>query len=445
MSRDGSRSNSADERPGSADRPAGGRARLGTTVRALVGDGNGRTLSSVAFGWFLVVGTMLALPAVLPFVKEAYGIDNATAGLAVTLLWIAYTATQFPAGLLTDRLGERAVLVTGLAVGCAGVALLAGAPVFPVFLAGCVVVGLGNGLYPTPRVTTLSATYPEHDSTALGVVMAAGNVGGAALPFAVGAIAVAVGWQSGFVLVAPLFVVGALALWWTVPRRATVTGDERGGSDDGTAVTDSDGREGSDGEAGGPRRLARRLLVAVRDRRVLLVAFAVSLTFFTFQGLTAFLTTYLVSVKGVAPGTAATLFGLLFAVAAVSQPLAGFAASEFGDRVVLVGITVLYALMLVALPFAGGLAVPLLVAVLGTQRGTVPVVNAYVAAVLPPDVRGTGYGLLRTVFTGVAATGAVVVGVLADAGLFDEAFLLLGGLAAAAAGAYVVLPARGRG
>jgi hypothetical protein len=52
---------------------------------------------------------------------------------------------------------------------------------------------------------------------------------------------------------------------------------------------------------------------------------------------------------------------------------------------------------------------------------------------------------LRTVFTGVAATGAVVVGVLADAGLFDEAFLLLGGLAAAAAGAYVVLPARGRG
>jgi predicted MFS family arabinose efflux permease len=419
-------------------------AGVGEIVRALAGGGRGWTLSSVALGWFLVVGTMLALPAVLPFVKESYGIDNATAGLAVTLLWIAYTATQFPAGLLTDRLGERTVLAAGLVVSCAGVALLAGAPLFAVFLGACVLLGLGNGLYPTPRVTALSRTYPERDSTALGVVMAAGNVGGAALPFAAGVVAVAVGWQSGFALVAPMFLVGALALWRTAPRRATPTVADPDGTDgsngpDGTAET-AGGEEGDGGDdADG---LARRLLAALRDRRVLLVAFAVSLTFFTFQGLTAFLTTYLVSVKGIDPGTAAGLFGLLFAVAAVSQPLAGVAADEVGDRAVLVVITVFYALVLAVLPFARGAAVPLLVAVLGTQRGTVPVVNAYVAAVLPPDVRGTSYGLLRTVFTGVAATGAVVVGVFADAGLFDEAFLVLGGLAALAGGAYVVLPAR---
>ena len=417
------------------------RARIGALTRALAGDGRGWTLSSVAFGWFLVVGTMLALPAVLPFVKETYGIDNATAGLAVTLLWIAYTATQFPAGLLTDRLGERTVLVMGLTVGCAGVGLLAGAPVFLVFLAACVVLGLGNGLYPTPRVTTLSATYPEHDSTALGFVMAAGNVGGAVLPFAVGAIAVAVGWQFGYLLAVPLFVVGGLALWVTAPRRTASSEVEPADVADSADADGEDGATPTDDSDG----LVHRLLAAVRDRRVMLIAVAVSLTFFTFQGLTAFLTTYLVSVKGIAPGAAATLFGLLFTVAAVSQPLAGYAASEIGDRVVLVSITAFYALVLAALPFAGGAAVPLLVAVLGTQRGTVPVVNAYVAAVLPPDVRGAGYGLLRTIFTGVAATGAVVVGVLADADLFDEAFFVLGALAAIAAGAYVVLPARDRG
>ncbi|MFB6299010.1 MAG: MFS transporter, partial [Halobacteriales archaeon] len=56
------------------------------------------------------------------------------------------------------------------------------------------------------------------------------------------------------------------------------------------------------------------------------------------------------------------------------------------------------------------------------------------------DIRGSGYGLLRTIFTGVASSAAVVVGFLADADRFDTAFLLLAGLAVLATGCFFLLP-----
>jgi MFS family permease len=58
-----------------------------------------------------------------------------------------------------------------------------------------------------------------------------------------------------------------------------------------------------------------------------------------------------------------------------------------------------------------------------------PVGNAYVVEVVPDDIQGTTVGLSRTVFLLVGAAGPTFVGVAADAGGFDEAFLALAGLA----------------
>lgn len=63
-------------------------------------------------------------------------------------------------------------------------------------------------------------------------------------------------------------------------------------------------------------------------------------------------------------------------------------------------------------------------------------------AALPDDVEGVSYGLLRTVYLGIGATGSVAVGAFADADLFDEAFLFLGCLTAVVFGLYILLPSR---
>jgi predicted MFS family arabinose efflux permease len=395
-------------------------AAVGGTVEGLRGDGRGWVVVTVALGWFLVVGTMLTLPALLPRIIDEFGVSNATAGLAVTTLWLVYGALQFPAGLLTDRVGERLMLLGSMTTGVVVAAAFALAPSFPAFVVACGVLGVVGGLFATPRVTLLSRLYPDRSGTALGTVMSFGNVGASLLPVAAGLVAGALGWRFGFGVAVPLFLVAVLAVWVAVPGRSEAV----------DAAPDRSLRE-----------VARPLARQLTSREILLVTAGVTLTFFTFQGLTAFLTTYLVTAKGLSGGTATLLFGALFAVAAVTQPVAGRVADDLGERSVLVAITGAYAVLLVGLVLSGSLlALAPLVVLLGTQRGATPVATAYLTAALPEEIRGTGYGLLRTVFTGVSSSAAVVVGLLADRDLFDAAFLALAGLAALATACYLLLP-----
>lgn len=176
---------------------------------------------------------------------------------------------------------------------------------------------------------------------------------------------------------------------------------------------------------------------------VVLATGAALLMLFVFQGLTAFFTTYLVEVKGLSQGTAGGLFALLFLSGAAFQSVAGTAADRYGHERVLVAIAVVSAPPLAAFPFLDGLAPLGVVAVLlGIRPAMGPVSNAYIVGVLPNEVQGAAWGLLRTGFFTVGSFGSVFVGVLADRALFGEAFLLLAGLTVVAAALYVFLPPR---
>lgn len=396
-------------------------AKVGSGVDTLRGDGRGRILTVVAVGWLLVLGTRVVLPALLPQVKTAFGIDNATAGLLVSVLWAAYAVTQFPAGMMVDRIGERTTLTASAVVTAAGAAALTFAPSFVVFVLGSVLFGLGSGLYAPPRVTVLSRIYPDRDGTALGITFAVGNLGAAALPLIAGALAVWVHWRLGFgFVVIPLALV-AVGLWVYVPSRPS---------------------EQARAAERFTRRTAVRLFRGVTDRDVALAWVAMTLVLVTYQGITAFLPTYLVEVKGLSQTTASTLYGLFYASGAVSQWFAGNAADRYGERVVLAALAGFGVVTLGLLPFVGGTAaLAALLALLGTRLGIGPVGNGFVAALLPDEIQGAGYGLFRTFYLAVGASGSLIVGVLAERGLFDEAFLLLAGVTAAASVLYLFLPA----
>lgn len=389
------------------------------TAAELHQGGRGWLIVAIAMGWFLVVGTMLTIPAVLPDIKSEFGLSNAGVGVAVTAMWLVYGACQFPAGLLTDRIGERRMLLAGMAFGGVTAASFALSPTFFGFVATAAAFGIVGGLFATPRVTLLSREFPDNSSTAIGLVMSFGNIGAAVLPAGVGVIATVIGWRFGLGAEIPIFAAAFLALYLVIPR---------------ASGSDSEERESV-------RTLIPRVFDELRTREILLVTGAVTLTFFTFQGMTAFLTTYLITIKGIDAGTAAVLYGGLFAVAAVMQPLAGRFADVTNERVVLITLTGAYVLLLVAVVLTGRFVfLTAAVVLLGTQRGATPVATAYLAAALPEDIRGGGYGLLRTVFTGVSSLGAIVVGLFADAELFDVAFLVLAALAGIATCCYVLLP-----
>ena len=171
---------------------------------------------------------------------------------------------------------------------------------------------------------------------------------------------------------------------------------------------------------------------------------AMTLALFVSQAVMAFLPTYLIQVKGFGQATAAWLFGGFFVGGALAQYLGGEVADRLGEPGVLAALSGGGALCLLALPVVEGVAATAVLAgVLGSRLGIGSVGNGYVADILPAATRGTGYGLFRTVYLGVGATGSLVVGLFADRGMFTPAFLGLAGVTAVAALLFVSLPAAG--
>jgi len=380
-------------------------------VRGVVSDSRAgnpyRLLAAVAAGWFLVLGMRFVIPAVLPTIRAEFAVSNTSAGAAVTVLWLTYAAMQFPTGMYVDRVGERTLLVGSVLLSGAGLLAYFVARTYGLFVLATAGFGLGTGLYGPPRGTLLSRTFDAREGVAFGTVMAAGSVGSAMFPLVAVVVTTRYGWRVGLAAVAPLFALVAVALWLGISDRETATGNRSLRAD------------------------LRTVVASLGDRRLALAVGGAMVMLLVFQAVTAFLTTYLVIARGVTQGTAGAILSGLFVGGAVSQAVTGRLADRYGAPAVLVGVAV-------------GSAVPLALgaAAIGIRMSSGPLTNAYIIDLLPDAVEGTGWGLLRTGFFSVGATGSTLVGALADRGLFDLSFYVMAGLTLLAGGLFLLLSRR---
>lgn len=388
------------------------------TVRVLRGRGRGWTLLLVAGGWLFINGFRVLLPALLPQIKADFLITNASAGFALTVLWLLYAGVQFPAGVVADRIGVRTLLIAGVVAAALSMGAFYLSPVFAVFLLVCGLFGFGAGLFGTPRDMLLSRTFPDVDNTAYSVTFAAGSLGAAGLPYIATVIADRAGWRFAVLWLFPLLLVVAVGLARVVPASHP-----------------------ADAERLSALRTAREALGALTDRTVLLASVVMVLYVFTYQAVLSFLPTYLVEIKGLDQGVAATLFGLIFVVSVVLQPLAGHLADQYREKLIVLSLIVLSTVTLLALVLVDGVvALVLVTPLVGVRTAVGPPVTAFIVRDLPTRIQGTGWGLLRTLFFGLGATGSSVIGLFADAGLFDAGFLLLTGLTGLAAVVWLAIP-----
>ncbi|MUW14391.1 MFS transporter [Halorubrum sp. CBA1125] len=370
--------------------------------------GRGAALLAVAFGWFLSISTRMIYPALLPSLRTAYGLTFTTAGLLLTVLWIAYGIGQLPGGILADWAGERLLLVLSslLAAGMLLLVVVAESPV--ILFAGTALFGLGTAMYGVSRFTILKEIYPDQLGTATGVTMAAGDVGNAVMPPAAGFVAATVAWQYGFGFVVPFFVLAAAALWVTLPSTAATRAPlDEAFSLGGLASTFSQ--------------------PAVRHAIVLLVLWGTIA-----QAFIGFYPSYLIDVRGFPSWIATVLFGSFFALGSLVKPIAGRAYDRVGVRyplAVLMGVT---GVALAALPIATGVWSFAAVTVLASSLlGYETIVISNLTDRFPDGSRGTQLGALRTIYIMLGALSPVAFGSVADRGYFDEGFLglaLLSGL-----------------
>ena len=360
-------------------------------------------LLAVAVGWFLSISARMIYPALLPYIRNAYEFTLTTAGVLLTVLWIAYGLGQLPGGILADRFGERTLLIVSSFVSAGTLALVVLSDSVAILFGATVLFGLGTALYGVSRFTVLNQIYPDRIGTATGVTMAAGDIGNSIMPPIAGAIAAAVAWQYGFGFAIPLFVLAAVWLWSTLP--STVSSSSSDGTKSLSNIVETLGQP-----------------VAI-EGFFLLILWGIII-----QAVLGFYPTYLIEMKGFPTQIAAVLFGVFFALGAVIKPLSGRAYDRVGVKrptAVAMGIA---AVGLASFPMIDGFWPIVFATVLvSTLLGYETIVISNLTYELPDKTQGTGLGALRTGYITLGALSPVIFGAIAERGYFDEAFF---GLAA---------------
>jgi predicted MFS family arabinose efflux permease len=349
----------------------------------------------------LVVCSILALHNVMrtgpvTLVEELrarYAADYAAVGNVIGAYTLTYGVAQLAAGVLSDRLGSRRLMLLGLGLAAAGSAAFAVAPSYPLAVAARLVMGLAGGCLYTPTLAYAFAAFPPAlRGRVMGLAESGVGAGQILAVTALPALFGAVGLTPAFLSV-PLAALGlgvAVALGLP-PARA--------------------GRRPSAGSA--------RALVESRDFWLLLVGFAF-VGMLAQVAVLAWIPTYLRQVHGfgvMAAGwsTAVVLGGLM-----VFSPLFGLVSDRLRARrpVMLAGA---------ALGLAGFLLL------LGARHPAVAVgaallVSASMAATIPAQVvfaserfaavgAATAIGLVNAGGQLAASLGGPLYGLLLDRGL----------------------------
>lgn len=363
-------------------------------------------LALCTLAFFATMVGRLAISPVVPLITDEFAISNSLIGLALTGMWIAYSASQFPSGVLADRIGERSVIliaIGGTALTGLSVAL---APFFALFVVGTIALGATAGLHYSVATTLLTRAY-DNIGTAIGVHNIGAPAAGLLAPPVVAWIGVRYGWRPAVglaaAIAAPIFVLFAWGVRPTEPQRPDRPMRERF-------------------EPGAVLELLTRPKIAFP------VALAILCTF-VWQAVVSFLPTFLVVHRGHSAAFAGVVFAGYFVVQSPAQVAVGWVSDRYGRDFATAGCMIVATVgfvFLIAVPGWIGLVAALVL--VGTGLSYQAALLPRFMDVLSKEERATGFGLVRSVYGIIAGVGSVATGVIADAFGWAVAFSVLAAL-----------------
>jgi sugar phosphate permease len=142
---------------------------------------------------------LLGLPSIAPEIRHGYGLTFPQIGVVLAALNFGLVVTLLPWGIVADRIGERAVLASGL-TGCAGALVIAGlTSSFAGLVAALAVAGaLGGGTQSASGRAVMRWFGPEERGLALGIRQTAVPLGGAIAAGALPALSTHISLRAAF-------------------------------------------------------------------------------------------------------------------------------------------------------------------------------------------------------------------------------------------------------
>ena len=375
----------------------------------------GTVLGACTLAFFATMVARLAISPVVPAISDEFAVSNGAIGLALTGMWLAYALSQFPSGLLGDRIGERKVILIAVVGTALTSTLLALVPTYALFLTAAVALGAVAGLHYSVATSLLTRIWPHTTGAAIGIHTIGAPVAGLVTPVAAGFVGATLGWRYavalGAVVAVPSAIFFAQAVRATAPTRP---------------------------EQSIWARLHVRPIVELLRRPP--IARTVGLAVvgaFVWQATASFLPAFLVAHHGYSEVWAGAVFSAYFVVQGVGQPAIGTLSDRIGRYPAGAAATSLgvagYVLFVVA---PNGWIIGLATVLAGIAMCWGAALLAKFMDHLSAEERGAGFGLIRTTYMVLGASGSVGAGLAADAFGWGATFL---GLAALLAGMTVVL------
>ena len=379
------------------------------------------TVATTQTAWSIVV-------PVLPAYTAEFGASATELGLVVAMFAVGRLLVNMPAGILSNHIDPRKLLVGAVLGVVACQAATAFAPSLSVLLGLRLATGLAGGMAITCGMTLIAdLTHTSNRGRAMSLLQGAQLIGGTVGPPLGGLVAVL--WGSR----APFLVCGAMALAVLVAGWRSLFGSGRSGvptSGDAPGTRPVDGPEPSDADAA-PVRGRTQIGRLLRDRSFLAVcAVGFSVFFHRFGGTQSLIPVIAYTVVGLSVGELGLLLGIVTACNLVMVSMAGSVSDRIGRKKVIVpglaAVALVLPLYAVADHPAWFVAVTLATGIAAGFSGPTPA--AYVADVAPAAGRGPAVGIYRTFGDLAGIVGPVLLGWLVDNAGYQVAVLVLAGV-----------------
>jgi len=334
----------------------------------------GLSLTSIAAAHGFSDGFNYVLIPVLPIIMRELNLSILQTGMIISAAGLSIFMMQMPASILSDYLGKRKII---LALGL----ILSSLSFFGISWAGknyhlilalAFIAGLGNSTFHPTATALVSEGFKSRPGFFMGIFSLGGNIGSAAMPAAIGALALSLGWRAGLrVLVIPVIML-VILVYLCFP------------------------------EAKAARQTVRDTFSGIWSKvccnlPVVTLIVIYSLRGIGYRGIITFFPFLVASTMGADSRTTGFLLSIYFLTGALCKPILGAFYDRFGVRLLLamlffVGSSISLTMSNVtSIPFLAGL-----MAFLGMVCFISPIVMTAATTLVDSSIRSSTVGMIYT-------------------------------------------------
>lgn len=338
----------------------------------------------------------MALPPLFPIIKDEFGVGNTEVGLIITGLSLSMILFQLPFGIYSDRVGRRRILILCLILMICSTFIISLSTAFWMILIFQFVLGVGASGYHPVGISAVADLAPDGQAgSAMSLQAVGGSLGVAFTPIIIGGLASIYGWRLPL-QIAAIIGLGVL-LYMVYFLKETKEKEEK--------------------------KYEEKMEKAAATGIALMYFFRE----FVFIGMSSFLPTYFVEIKGFSVAGGGFTTGIFLFSGTLAQLIGGKIADRFNPVRIIIGSNLIAAVFLFFINQfqIGGSFIYLAFVFLGFSLFiSVPSVLSLVKQVGSQSGYGKAFGVNFTIASMSGMIAPVIIGYIGDSFSLIYAFNL---------------------